>query len=112
MTSQLTNLRPHPDRLLSALAPVASLLLVLPLLRVAARHDRHWQTATDAVVDHRIGAGLFLAAGVAAAAPVLATVAFGRGGRAVAAVVAVLVLGLAGLCEAVVSVAPQPWFTF
>jgi hypothetical protein len=85
--------------------------MAVPLLRLAARYDRHWRTNTTSLVDHRVGAGLFLVCGLAAAAPALVTAVCGRR-RGGAILVSVLILAVAALCEAVVSVAPEPWFSF
>jgi hypothetical protein len=98
-------------RMLVQTGPLISLLLALPLLRLAARHDRHWRTNTNAVVDHRVGAGLFLACGLAAAAPALVTAVCGQR-RGAAILVTIVILAVSVLCEGVVSAAPEPWFTF
>jgi hypothetical protein len=94
-----------------AIGPLVSLFMAPPLLRLAARHDRHWRTNTNNLVDHRTGAGLFLVCGLAAAAPALVTAVCGRR-RAGAILVTVVILAVSVVCEAVVSAAPEPWFTF
>ncbi|MCU1589615.1 MAG: hypothetical protein JWP11_871 [Frankiales bacterium] len=111
-TPRISDVTPRFTSLLLAAGPLLSLLLALPLLQAAARHDRHWRTTTNGVVDHRVGAGLFVLYGLAAATPTFATAAFGPRHRVGAAWMAACVLGLAVLCELVVSVAPEPWFTF
>jgi hypothetical protein len=80
--------------------------------RQAARHDRHWRTSDGSLVDHRTGAGLFVLYGLLAAAPALVTAVQHPRSRVGALCMAGVVLAIALLCETVVELAPQPWFTF
>jgi hypothetical protein len=93
------------------LLPALSALLVLPLLRAAARLDKHYKDDVAGVVDHRTHAGLFLLYGLYAAVPCLVS-AFSSRYRRSSVIVATCVLLVAGACELVVAVAPEPWFSF
>jgi hypothetical protein len=113
MTSSTTAVRiSRPFDLLVAAGPLMSLLLTLPLLQQAAQHDRHSRTTDGAVLDHRTGAGMFVLCGLLAAAPALVTAVLHARSRVGALCMAGGVLALAVLCETVVALALEPWFTF
>ena len=93
---------------------VVSLLLVLPLLRAAARLDKKYVVGGNgrSSVTVHTHAGLFLLYGLLAMAPALVAAVIGRKLRKVN-VAAVVVVGLlACLCEAFVAVTSADWFQF
>jgi len=87
--------------------------VVLPLLRWAARRDRHFHTNFGRAGDEliRTGAGTFLLAGLLGALPACLAALIARPRwPSIVLVAGCLVIAL--VCEAVVSLAPEPWFTF
>lgn len=88
-------------------------MLILPLLKWAARRDKHFHTAPGMWNDElvRTNAGLFLLAGLLALAPA-AVALFVGGRRSVSWMMIVVCTLFAGACELVVTVAPEPWFTW
>lgn len=96
----------------SAAASLLSCVLTVPLLRIAAHNDRHYRTTESVTVDHRTGSGLFLLYGLLAALPAIAAAIASRRGRVAAGLIAAAIFCVSVLCEVVVTLAPQPWFTF
>ena len=95
------------------LGPILSLLLLLPLLRSAAKLDIHYVDKNQPPYgDYRFYGGLFLLYGFCAAIPSLATAVVSSRFRKLSISVVALCLLLASVCEIVVTFAPQPWFTF
>jgi hypothetical protein len=95
-----------------ACAAVASLLLVLPLLRVAARDDiRYVQKPSNGprVTVHEHG-GLFLLYGLVALLPALLAACFGKRFRWLNVTAVVVVALLAVICEAFVTFTLWPEF--
>ncbi len=92
---------------------LSAFVLAFALLREAADHDKHFYASGRRGVGQptREGAGLFLAAGVMAAVPAFAALALkAPRWRTIAA--AIIIMSVAVVCEFVVTVAPEPWFTF
>jgi hypothetical protein len=88
-------------------APAVTLLLFLPVMRRVARLDSyHYSLPNHDGIRVRTHSGLFLAYGLAVAAPsLIAGILARRLVRWVSVVVAVTALTLAGLCELFVSIA-------
>lgn len=112
-----------PKLIVRGLAGIAAALASLPsaltLLQWAARYNRHYYPSGRRSVGSpgREHPGLFLLAGAVALLPaivgvVIPPVGQRRPAKVVAVLVAVLVVGIAGLCELVMSMAPDPWFAF
>jgi len=107
-------LGPVKDEIIAMSAFLASTALTFSLLPLAARHDRHFHTASGLPGDVlvRQGAGLFVLAGLVAGLPCLVATRAARPyrGLLIAAVVIAILAGV--VCELVVTIAPDPWFTF
>lgn len=92
---------------------LSAFVLAFALLREAADHDKHFYASGrhDVGPPTREGAGLFVAAGVLATVPAFAALAL-RAARRRTIAAAIIIMSIAVLCEFVVTVAPEPWFTF
>jgi hypothetical protein len=99
---------------LAGIAVLVSVALAGALLPLIARHDRHFHTDLGGVGDVvvRQGAGLFLFGGLVISLPSLAAAVRVRRYRWLLVAAGVVALLVGAVCELVVSLAPEPWFTF